>query len=150
MVAMGKNAIIVTLLTGLVFGFLQVHIKFSNPEFALTHWFNDMSYYIKVGFVLLVSSAVFLYKAKSQLVLAMMFLTIGIKLGLEQLLPEMAYFNITAITILLGFIIIAAEAWWRNRRGVRWSDIWYVDDRSVGWGGVALLGSLVFLQVYFH
>ncbi len=150
MVAMGKKAIIVTLLTGLAFGFLQVHIKFSNPEFALTHWFNDMSYYIKVGFVLLVSSAVFLYKAKSQLVLAMMFLTIGIKLGLEQLLPEMAYFNITALTIVLGFAVVAGEAWWRTRRGIRWADIWYVDDRAVGWGGVALLGSLILLQAYFH
>lgn len=150
MVAMGKNAIIVTLLTGLAFGFLQVHIKFNNPEFALTHWFNNMSYYIKVGFVLLVSSAVFLHKAKSQLVLIMMFLTIGIKLVLEQLLPDMAYFNITALTILIGFSIIAGEAWWRTRRGIRWADIWYVEDRSVGWGGVALLGSLIVLQVYFH
>ncbi len=150
MVAMGKNAIIVTLLTGLAFGFLQVHIKFNNPEFALTHWFNNMSYYIKVGFVLLVSSAVFLYKARSGLVLAMMFLTIGIKLGLEQLLPDMAYFNITALTIVIGFIIIAGEAWWRTRRGIRWSEIWYVEDRAVGWGGAALLGSLVLLQIVFH
>jgi len=150
MVAMGKKAIVVTLFTGLAFGFLQVHIKFSNPEFALTHWFNDMSYYIKVGFVLLVSSAVFLYGASSRLVLAMMFLTIGIKLGLERLLPDVAYFNITALTILIGFTIIAAEAWWRNRRGIDWSDIWYVDARSVGWGGIALLGSLILLQVYFH
>ncbi len=150
MVAMGKKAIVVTLFTGLAFGFLQVHIKFSNPEFALTHWFNDMSYYIKVGFVLLVASAVFVYGASSRLVLAMMFLTIGIKLGLEQLLPSMAYFNITALTILIGFSIIVGEAWWRNRRGICWPDIWYVDDRSVGWGGLALLASLIVLQVWFH
>jgi len=150
MVAMGKKAILVTLGTGLVFGFVQVHIKFNNPEFALTHWFNDMSYYIKVGFVILVSSAVFLYRANSRLVLAMMFLTIGIKLTLEQLLPHMAYFNITALTILIGFSIIAAQAWARNRRGIRWSKIWYVQDRLVGWTGAALLGSLVFLQIWFH
>jgi solute:Na+ symporter, SSS family len=150
MVAMGKRAIVVTLITGLAFGFLQVHIKFSNPEFALTHWFNDMSYYIKVGFVLLIASAVFLYRANSRLVLAMMFLTIGIKLALEQVLPDMAYFNITALTILIGFSIIAGEAWWRNRRGIDWADIWYVNDRAVGWGGVALLGSLIVLQVWFH
>ena len=43
---------------------MQVYIKFSNPEFALTHWFNDMSYYIKVGFVILIMSAVFLYRAR--------------------------------------------------------------------------------------
>jgi len=90
------------------------------------------------------------YGASSRLVLAMMFLTIGIKLWLEQLLPSMAYFNITALTILIGFSIIAGEAWWRNRRGICWSDIWYVDDRSVGWGGLALLASLIVLQVWFH
>ncbi len=150
MVAMGKRAILVTLVTGLLFGFLQVHIKFSNPEFALTHWFNNMSYYIKIGFVLLIASAVFVYKAKNGLVLAMMFLTIGIKLALEKVLPEMAYFNITALTILMGFAVISGEAWWRTRRGICWSDIWYVHDRGVAWGGVALLGSLVGLQVYFH
>ena len=65
---MGKKAIVVMLLTGLCFGFLQVYIKFSNPEFALTHWFNDMSYYIKVGFVILIMSAVFLHKASPNLV----------------------------------------------------------------------------------
>ena len=51
---MGRKAITVTLLTGLAFGILQVWIKTSNPTFALTHWFNDMTYYIKEGFVILV------------------------------------------------------------------------------------------------
>jgi len=150
MVAMGKRAIMVTLFTGLAFGFLQVHIKFSNPEFALTHWFNDMSYYIKVGFVLLIASAVFLYRADSRVVLAMMILSIGVKLTLEQLLPGVAYFNITAMTILFGFVVIAGQAWWRHRRGIDWGGIWHVEDGVVGWSGALLLGSLVCLQVVFH
>lgn len=150
MVAMGKRAIMVTLLTGLLFGFLQVHIKFSNPAFALTHWFNDMSYYIKVGFVLLIASAVFLYRANSRVVLAMMFLSIGVKLTLERLLPDVAYFNITALTILFGFAVIALQAWGRWRRGIDWASIWHVEDRLVGMGGVLLLGSLITLQIVFH
>ncbi len=150
MVAMGKRAILVTLLTGLTFGFLQVHIKFSNPEFALTHWFNDMSYYIKVGFVLLIAAAVFLYRADSRVVLAMMILSVGVKLTLERLLPGVAYFNITALTILSGFAVIAGQAWWRWRRGIDWSRIWHVEDRFVGVGGILLLGPLVALQILFH
>ncbi len=149
-VAMGKKAIVVTLITGLCFGFVQVYIKFSNPEFALTHWFNDMSYYIKVGFVILVMSAVFLYRASSTLVLAMMFLTIGIKLLLEWIFPDMAYFNITALTIVIGFVIVAAESWIRTRRGINLRDIWYVDSRQVGVMGLLLLASVVFLQIWFH
>jgi len=149
-VGMGKKAIVVTLLTGLCFGFVQVYIKFSNPEFALTHWFNDMSYYIKVGFVILIMSAVFLYRARPTLVLVMMFLTIGIKLLLEWLFPDTAYFNITALTILIGFAIVASEAWLRNRRGIRLSEIWHVEDRRVGAMGLALLASMIFLQIWFH
>ena len=149
-VAMGRKAIVVTLVTGLLFGFVQVYIKFSNPEFALTHWFNDMSYYIKVGFVILVMSAVFVFGASSTLVLAMMFLTIGIKLLLEVIFPGMAYFNVTFLTIVIGFTVVAAEAWLRTRRGIRLRDIWHMEDRQVGVMGLLLLASLVFLQIYFH
>ncbi len=149
-VSMGRRAIVVTLLTGLLFGFVQVYVKFRNPEFALTHWFNDTSYYIKVGFVILIASAVFLYRARPRLVLAMMLLSVGVKLGLERLLPGVAYFNITALTILIGFAVVAAEALWRTRRPVSWREIWHSEDRLVTGGGLALLGSLVALQVAFH
>ncbi len=149
-VRMGRKAIAVTLLTGLSFGLLQVYIKFDNPEFALTHWFNDVSYYIKVGFVLLISSAVFLYRASANLVLAMMLVMILIKLAVERLFPDLPYFSVTALTILIGFAVVAAHAYLVNRRGIRWSGIWHVEDRRVGWFGAALLGSLVFIQVWFH
>lgn len=149
-VAMGKKAIVVTLLTGLSFGFVQVYIKFSNPEFALTHWFNNTSYYIKVGFVILIASAVFLYRARPNLVLAMMFVAIGIKLLLERMLPDMAYFNITALTILAGFGVVAVDTLWRQRRLVKGHEIWYSDGRPVSVLGGLLLASLILLQITFH
>jgi hypothetical protein len=80
----------------------------------------------------------------------MMFLSIGVKLTLERLLPGVAYFNITALTILFGFAVIALQAWWRWRRGIHWRGIWHVEDRAVGVGGLLLLGSLVALQIIFH
>lgn len=149
-VDMGRKAIVGTLMTGLSFGFIQVYIKFNNPEFALTHWFNDTSYYIKVGFVILVMSAVFLYKAHPRLVLTMMIASVGVKLLLERLLPGVAYFNITALTILLGYFVVAAEAWVRNRRILGIKEMWYSSNRGVTLGGIALLGSLLLLQVIFH
>ncbi len=149
-VAMGKKAIIVTLLTGLSFGFFQVYVKFTNPEFALTHWFNNTSYYIKVGFVILISAAVFLYRARPNLVLAMMFVAVGIKLLLERLLPELAYFNITALTILAGFSVVALDSLWTGRRLAHRRDIWYSDGRPVTVLGGLLLASLLLLQIVFH
>ncbi|HPF70776.1 MAG TPA: sodium/solute symporter [Candidatus Krumholzibacteria bacterium] len=149
-IAMARRAIAVTLLAGLAFGFFQVHVKFSNPEFALTHWFNDMSYSIKVGFVVLVSSAVFLVGARPNLVLAMMLATVGLKLGLERLLPGVAYFNITALTILVGFAVVAGESWARTRRAVAWRGLWHAADRTAARAGLALAASLVAVQVLFH
>ncbi len=149
-IRMGRRAIVATLLTGLAFGFFQVHVKFSDPGFALTHWFNDMSYYIKVGFVILVSSAVFVHGARARLVLAMMVATVGIKLVLERALPEVAYFNITALTILIGLAVVAGEAWARTRRGVGWRALWHAADRATARAGLALAASLVALQTIFH
>jgi SSS family solute:Na+ symporter len=149
-VAMGRKAIVTTLLTGLGFGLVQVHVKFNNPEFALTHWFNDTSYYIKVGFVILIMSAVFLYRARPRLVLAMMLLSVGVKVVLERTFPGLAYFNVTALTILVGFAVVAGEGWLRNRRLVPPGEIWHSEGRGVSGAGWALLASLVVLQVVFH
>ena len=150
LVAAGRKAIVVVLFSGLGFGFLQTYIKFSHPGFALTHWFNNVSYYIKVGFVILVMSAVFLDRARSSLVLAMMFLAVGIKLLLEQLFPHMAYFNVTALTILLGFLVVALDARRRRGRLLGPRSLFVSRDRSVTLAGLFLLASLLVLQVVFH
>nr|MEE4266432.1 sodium/solute symporter [Candidatus Krumholzibacteria bacterium] len=149
-VAAGRRAILVTLVAGMVFGGVQVYIKFTNPEFALTHWFNDTSYYIKVGFVILIASAVFLLRARPGLVLAMMLLAIPWKLALERLLPGVAYFNITALTILSGLAVVAAESLWRERKLPALKEIFYSSDNQVILYGALLLASLVGLQVAFH
>ena len=58
-----------TLTSGVLFGFVVVFYKFGNLAFPLTHRFNEVSYYIKNGFVLLVLAAVFLLKPSRVLVL---------------------------------------------------------------------------------
>ena len=146
----GRRAIAVTLVTGLAFGFFEAYVKLTDPTFALTHWFNDMSYYIKVGFVILVSAAVFLRGARPGLVLAMMVATIGIKLALERALPDVAYFNITALTILIGFAVVAGESLARTRGAAAWSELWHVADSTAARAGLGLAASLVAVQAVFH
>jgi len=46
--------------------------------------------------------------------------------------------------------VVAVEAWARNRRGIRWREIWYAADRGVATSGAALAASLVILQIVFH
>jgi SSS family solute:Na+ symporter len=149
-IAMGRRAIVATLLTGLAFGFFQARVKFGDPGFALTHWFNDMTYYIKVGFVILVASAVFLKAARPRLVLAMMVATVGIKLGLERAFPQAAYFNVTALTILIGFAVVAGESLVRTRGMTPWRQLGQVADRTTARAGLALAASLVAVQALLH
>ena len=149
-VRMGRRAIVVTLFTGLATGFVQVYVKFSNPGFALTHWFNDTSYYIKNGFVILICAAVFLHRARPRLVFAMLFLSVGLKLVLEAALPGVAYFNITALTILIGFAVVAAGSWLGGGGLLTKERIFHNEDRAVSWAGAVLLASLVVLQVGLH
>ena len=87
-------------MTGILFGFLQLYVKYQDPGFALTHWFNDVSYYIKNGFVVLISAAVFLVKPSPKLVFYALFLSIAVSLGLKWIVPDLAYFNRALLTIV--------------------------------------------------
>ena len=98
----------------------------------------------------LVSSAVFLHGARPNLVLAVMLGTVGLKLGLERLLPGVAYFNITALTIVIGFAVVAGESIARTRKAVRWRGLWHAADKTAARAGLALAASLVAVQAALH
>ncbi len=38
----GRATIFLTLITGIMFAWVNVYVKFENPDFALTHWFNEV------------------------------------------------------------------------------------------------------------
>ena len=62
-VRIGKSAIVGALVAGLLFAFLVVSLKTGSlQDDPLTHWFNELSYYVKNGFVVLVTAAVFLIR----------------------------------------------------------------------------------------
>lgn len=149
-VRVGKMAIVVCLVTGILFGFLQVYVKYQDPGFALTHWFNDMSYYIKNGFVVLISAAVFLIKPSPRLVFYALFLSMAISLGLQFAFPGLAYFNRALYTILLTFAFVAAPTVAKNGWRISIRDLVRTASPTIGYGALALALSLMLVHVVLH
>jgi SSS family solute:Na+ symporter len=160
-VAAGKKAILVTLATGAAFGFIMIYVKLSNPEFALTHWFNALSYVVKNAFVVLVVAAIFLFRTTREKVLGSedgpspalvfwaMVITVLLSLGFEYLFfPEMNYLVRSMWVILIGVAAVAIPTW--IKRGVRFP----IRIESSGSGVTrfaVLLGiSLVVCHIIFH
>ncbi len=149
-VRMGKRAILGTLCTGLLFGFFFIYAKFQNPDFPLTHWFNDMSYYVKNGFVVMILAAVFLKAPAHRLVLWTMIGSIPLTVGLKFLYPGLAYMNRSAVAILMSFAIIAVPTILKKGWRMRLEEIFSSSNPTVGWCGVGLFASLVFTHIVLH
>ena len=146
----GKRAIMATLISGVLFGFVVVYVKFSDPTFALTHWFNELSYYVKNGFVLVVLAAVFLVKPSRRLVLFALLFSIVLTYLFKVGLPEMNYFVRSGWVIVLTFAVVALPT--LRRTGWRFSEAGLVvaPYRSSVRLGLALAISLVASHVIFH
>ena len=149
MVRAAKWAIVGTLLTGLSFALIQIYIKFDNPEFPLTHWFNELSYYVKNGFVLLVVAAIFLLRPSPRLVLTMLVISIPLTMAFKLGFPEMNYF-VRSMWIILGLVLGTAIPTW-FKHGWR-LDMKLVESASpaIVRFGVALAGSLIACHIVFH
>lgn len=146
----GKLAIIGTLISGVLFGFVVVYIKFGNPTFALTHWFNEVSYYVKNGFVLLVLAAVFLLKPSRYLVLYALSFSVVLTYLFKVFLPDMNYFVRSGWVIVLTFAAVAIPTVIRNGWRIPVRELLIVSHRSVARFGVALAVSLIACHVVFH
>ena len=81
-VRMGKLAILGALVTGVLFAFAVVFFKTGSLQAdPLTHWFNELSYYVKNGFVVIVTAAVFLIRPSRRLVLGALLGSMAMYLG---------------------------------------------------------------------
>ncbi len=151
LVRTGKRAILGTLAVGVAFAFLVVYLKGGSLKFdALTHWFNEMSYYIKNGFVLLILAAVFIVSPARRLVLGAMVGSIGMYLGMKLLWPGMNYFVRSAWVISICFLVVAAPSWLKYGWRIPVNKLLVVSTKRVGWAGAALLASLLACHVVFH
>ena len=149
-VRVGKWAIVACLATGILFGFLQLYVKYQDPGFALTHWFNDMSYYIKNGFVVLISAAIFLIRPSPKLVFYALFLSIAVSLGLKFTFPDMAYFNRALYTIVLTFAVVAIPTVAQNGWRIKRQDFVQIASPNIGYCALGLGLSLMVVHVLFH
>lgn len=149
-VRMGRYSIMVSFITGALFAFIVIYVKFGNPEFPLTHWFNSMSYYIKIGFVIIIMSAMFLYSPPRRLVLFTMLSSIIITYAFQTLLPELNYFVRTSWVIVLGFVIIAIPTIIKNGFRLPEGRFFEVSHRSVLHFGIILALSLIGAHIIFH
>ena len=130
-------------ITGALFAFIVIYVKYGNPGFPLTHWFNAMSYYIKIGFVIIIMSAMFLYSPSRSLVLFTMLGSVVITFIFQTALPELNYFVRTAWVIVIGFGIIAVPTIIRNGLRLPEGQFFEVSHRSVLHFGIILALSLI-------
>ena len=145
----GRHAIVAALVSGVLFSFVVIYVKFGNQDFPLTHWFNELSYYVKNGFVLLVLAAVFLLRPSRRLVLATLLSSVLLYLALNIAFPEMNYFVRSAWVIVVTFAAVAIPTIARN--GWRLDQaLLVVSQPSVARFGTALAVSLVVVHVVFH
>ncbi|MEO1054458.1 MAG: sodium/solute symporter [Bacteroidota bacterium] len=148
-VAAGRNTILVTLVTGVLTGFLLLYVKLENPEQAFTHVLNEFNYYIKSGIAALISVAVFLLAPKHRLTLFAFLFTVPLHIIIKYYVPEMNYFVRSSIVILIAFAIVAIPSLIENGIISRKAFIEYSSKQLARAGG-ALVVLLVVLHIVFH
>ena len=146
----GKLAIIATFITGVLFSFVVVYVKYGNPQFPLTHWFNELSYYVKNGFVFLVMAAFFLVNPSKRLVLAAFLSSIAVTYFVDAHFKEMNYFVRSGWVIVLTFAMVAIPTVLKNGWRIPINELLLLSSRSAVRFGAALLGSLILCHVIFH
>ena len=104
----------VALLAGITFACFQLYVKTENPGFPLTHWFNELSYYAKNGFVLLIAVAVFLVNPSRRLVFLTLLASVALTFLAGLAFPETNYYVRTSWVILSPFAVVAVPTWIRS------------------------------------
>ncbi|MEE2828518.1 MAG: sodium/solute symporter [Myxococcota bacterium] len=150
-VAMGKKAILGALCTGLFFAFVVVYYKTGEGKTeTLTHWFKEMSFYIKNGFVVLVTAAVFLIRPSRRWMVAALAISVAIYLGMKLTMPEMNYMVRSSWAIVVSFAVVAVPTMLRNGWRIPLSQLIAAPDKGVARFGMALMASLVLAHIVFH
>jgi len=145
----GKASIVVTLLVGIAMGAFFLVVKFENPGLVLDAFFKELSYYIKIGFVMLICAAVFLKSPSRLLVGLTLVASIPLSLVFNAVFAQVPYLIRTGILIVATFAIVAIPTLLKNG--------WRLDEqlirssgRGVAWFGGALGASLLLVHVAFH
>ena len=143
----GQKAILFSLGTALIMGFVLLYLKFDDPNSAFTHTLNNLRYYINCGIVVLICSAVVLLKPNRNIVLFAFIATLPLNIALQLFMPEMNYFVRAFWVIIIGlFITIIGSMGKLNSLLALFQP---ADKYSRNWGW-ALAITLILLHIVFH
>ncbi len=143
----GKNAILLSFISGVTIGIVLLYLKFQDSGAAFTHTLNELRYYINCGIVVLICAAVFLIAPKHRVALIAFFGTVVLQLVFKGIFPEMNYFVRAMWVIIIGFAIIFAFS---KTQFKGWKDLLVSDSRRITQLGIGMALSLVLLHVVFH
>ncbi len=146
----GRISIVAALITGTLFGFVVVYVKLGNPGFPLTHWFNELSYYVKNSFVLIISAAVFLVRPSHRLVLITMLFSVFLTFTFKAALPEMNYFVRSAWVIAISFGMVALPTALSNGWKLQTDNLVIISSNFVAKFGILLAISLIAVHIILH
>ena len=147
-ISTGRKAILFSLLTGIIMGWVLIYVKFRNPELAFTHTLNELRYYINCGIVVLICSAALLIAPKEKLAIFAFLITIPLHLIFKQFYPDMNYFVRAMWVILIAFSVLSVPTIIKN--GLHPFKYYFESSSpTVGRIGLGLLLSLGVLHFVF-
>ena len=143
----GRNAILFSLSSALLTGFILLYLKFNDPGSAFTHTLNNLRYYINCGIVVLICSAVTLYKPNRKWILWAFILTLPLNIFLQNFYPDLNYFVRAFYVIIAGLFIAISSS---NFRFSNLIALFYGANNKTRYLGWLLLLSLTALHIVFH
>ncbi|MFK8161153.1 MAG: SLC5 family protein [Lewinella sp.] len=148
MVATGKKAILVTLLTGITMGLTLMYLKFNNPDAAFTHTLNELRYFINCGIVVVILSAVLLVAPLPRMTLWAFLASAPLNLAIQYYVPDLNYF-VRAGVVIVGLFIVFQLLPGKNKFRP-FKELFVTDQRSTAWFGFGLALSLIVVHFVFH
>ncbi|MBT8218653.1 MAG: sodium/solute symporter [Bacteroidia bacterium] len=149
LIAVGRKTIIVTLITGILMGYMLLYVKFENPEQAFTHTLNELRYYINCGIVVLICTVVFMVRPSWKLALLAFVSTIPLQIIFKHFFPEMNYFVRAGWVICCAYAIIAVPTILKN--GIQPSKAYLkFASKELKYFGIVLLMSMFLIHWVFH
>ena len=148
MVAVGKQTILVGLVTGVIMGLLLLYLKLENPGSAFTHTLNELRYYVNCGIVVVILSAVLLVLPVPSVTLVAFLASAPLNLLIQYLTPDLNYFVRAGVVIVSLFVVFQLLPGRNRFRPLR--ELFVSHDRNTTWFGVGLALSLSVLHLVFH
>jgi SSS family solute:Na+ symporter len=143
----GRQAILVSLITALIMGWVLLYLKFEQPSAAFTHTLNELRYYVNCGIVVLICSATLLLVPNKKRTLMAFLITVPLNVLLVNFFPEMNYFVRAFWVIFSGLVVSFSGA---KSNFVNPRSLFHAYSKREKIGGVLLAISLVALHVVFH